>query len=744
VTDDTRSPEEARPVKRWLIGDPLPSDKLEGQLLPKRLALPIFSSDALSSVAYAPQEMMLVLLGGGLAFLAFTPWIAAVVVILLLVVVISYRLLIKAYPSGGGDYEVASKNLGEKAGLIVASGLLVDYIMTVAVSVASGVDNIISAFPALNPGRVELAVGFIVVLAAINLRGVRESGKAFALPTYLFIGSIGIMVATALFRTALGDAPVAESAHYAVHQTQNIAQAGVILLLLRAFSTGCSALTGVEAISNGVQAFRRPKIQNAQRTLVAMGTIAIVLFVSLVTVALISGVHYAENPCKELVGFDCSAGPQRSMIAQIASATFGDNLAQGGGAILFYAVQIFTAVVLLLAANTAFNGFPLLGSVLATDRYAPKALATRGDRLIFSNGVIALGLAAALIEIVFQANVTLLIQLYIIGVFVSFTLGQTGMVRHWRRLLRTGTGDMKRAQVRTYLVINTFGALMSFSVFVVVTITKFAAGAWIVFVVMPILWFLMLGVNRYYRDVDKEIEADPTTRFGAEGDHAIILVGKLNKPVLKALDYAIAARHETIEAVHVSIDDAATEELERQWGEHNIKIPLRVLDSPYRDISVPLIKYIKACRVNNGSEVVTVYTPQFIVGHWWENLLHNHKARRIRHKLMLVHGVMLALVPWLLDSSDLIYGRRSRPLPGQDRRGEPRRPVQRRAMPPADLKAAREAARAARIGTATKNTAEKTATKAAVSTAPKAEKVGAAAGKPAAGTTTTPKPTKQG
>lgn len=664
-----------RTAKRWLIGEPLPSDKLEGQLLPKHLALPIFSSDALSSVAYAPQEMMLVLLGGGLAFLAFTPWVAAVVVVLLLVVVLSYRLLIKAYPSGGGDYEVASKNLGEKAGLIVASGLLVDYIMTVAVSVASGVDNIISAFPVLNTFRVELAVGFIVVLAAVNLRGVRESSKAFALPTYLFIASIAVMVVTALVRTALGDAPVAESAHYAVKATQDVTQAGVVLLLLRAFSTGCSALTGVEAISNGVQAFRRPKIRNAQRTLVLMGTAAILMFVGLVAIGLVAGVHYAADPCKELVGFDCSAGPQRSMIAQLASSTFGDN------SILFFCVQAFTALVLLLAANTAFNGFPLLGSVLATDRYAPKALATRGDRLIFSNGVIALALAAGIIEVIFQANVTALIQLYIIGVFVSFTLGQSGMVRHWFRLIRDRAEGL--GQHRVYIVINTIGALMSFSVLVVVTITKFTQGAWIVFAIMPILFMLMLGVNRYYRDVSKEVEADATTTFGAEGDHAIVLVGRMQKPVLKALDYAIAARHDSIEAVHVSIDDAASEQLEREWEAHNIKVPLRILDSPYRDISLPIIKYIKHRRMENGSEVVTVYTPQYIVGHWWESLLHNHAARRIRHKLMLVHGVVLALVPWLLDSSDVIYGRRSRPLPGQDRRGEPLRPVMRRPMPPA-------------------------------------------------------------
>jgi amino acid transporter len=679
------------------------------------LALPIFASDALSSVAYAPQELLLILLLGGLSFVAFTPWVAAAVVLLMIVIVISYRLLIKAYPSGGGDYEVASKNLGEKAGLIVASALLVDYVMTVAVSVASGVDNIISAFPVLNGVRVEMAVGCVVILAAVNLRGVRESSKAFAVPTYLFIASIALMIGTALVRTALGTAPVAETADFAI-KGQSIAQAGLILLLLHAFSSGCSALTGVEAVSNGVQAFRRPKIQNAQKTLVAMGGIAIVLFVGLIAVALISQVHYVENTCN-LVGFkDCATAPQRSVIAQIAAATFGNN------SVLFFVVQASTALVLLLAANTAFNGFPLLGSVLATDRYAPKSLATRGDRLIYSNGVLALAATAIVILVIFGASVTSLIQLYIIGVFVSFTLGQTGMIRHWRRLLRegplTGWGELKRGQIRTYLVINSFGAFMTFSVLVVVTITKFTHGAYIVFIIMPILFTLMLGVNRYYRDVDKEIEADATTRFGAQGDHAIVLVGRLNKPVLKALDYAIAARHKTIEAIHVSIDDAASEQLERQWADHNIKIPLRVLDSPYRDISVPLIKYIKACRIDRGSEVVTVYTPQFVVGHWWENLLHNHAARRIRHKLMLVHGVMLALVPWLLDSSDLIYGRRSRPLPGQDRRGEPRRPVQRRAMPPADPKAVRDAARVA--GSA-KNTAQ----------AQRTEKVPAAAGKAA-------------
>ncbi len=666
--------EDGLSVKRLILGEKLASAKLDEQLLPKHLALPIFASDPLSSVAYAPQELLMILTLGGVSFLAFAPWVAAVVVLLLVVVVLSYRQLIKAYPSGGGDYEVAQKNLGEKPALIVASALLVDYILTVSVSVASGVDNIISAVPELAGIRVEMALVIIVALAAVNLRGVRESSKAFALPTYLFIGSVLVMIVVGLIRVASGSVPIAESARYSVHGDQ-VAQAAFVLLLLRAFSSGCSALTGVEAIANGVPAFRRPKVKNAQKTLVAMGGIAIVLFVGLLTLALITKVHYAEDPCS-LVGLQhCSTAVQRSLIAQVASAVFG-----GDHTIPFYFVQATTAIVLLLAANTAFNGFPLLGSVLARDGYAPKSLSTRGDRLIYSNGVIALAVVAGVLLLIYRANVTNLIQLYIIGVFVSFTLGQTGMVRHWIRLLRHKAPN--RGEIIQSLVTNLVGATLTATVLVIVTITKFVHGAWLVYLIMPILWFLMLGINRYYRDVEKEIEVDAHTTFGSSGDHAIVLVGRMQKPVLKALDYAIAARHGSIEAVHVSIDDEATKRLEAEWADMNIAVPLAIVPSPYRDISVPLIKYIKEHRSRNGSEVVTVYTPIYVVGHWWEALLHNHKARRIRQKLMLVHGVTLALVPWLLDSSELIYGRRSRPIPGQDRRGEPvrSRPIRRRAL----------------------------------------------------------------
>ena len=634
VTDESREPGEPTPMaKRILIGEPLTSEKLDEQLLPKKMALPIFASDALSSVAYAPQELLMILLIGGTALLTLSPWVAAAVVVLLVVVVLSYRQLIKAYPSGGGDYEVASKNLGEVPGVVVAAALLVDYVLTVAVSVASGVDNIISAF----------------------------------------IGSVGIMIVVGLGRAVLGDVPMASSANYAV-QAESMTQAALILLVLRAFSSGCSALTGVEAVSNGVPAFRKPKIRNAQTTLTLMGGIAIALFVGLTLLALLSGVHYAENPCN-LVGFDCTL-PQPSLMAQVAAATFGM------GSIPFFIIQAATACVLLLAANTAFNGFPLLGAVLARDGYAPKALNTRGDRLVYSNGMVILGIVAIGVLIVYQANLTTLIQLYIIGVFVSFSLGQIGMVRHWRRALagfRALTPEAARQQSARYerrsaitgLWINSLGASLTVLVLVIVTITKFTHGAWLVFIAIPILATLMLGVNRYYRDVEHEIRMDDEVHFGSSGDVAIILVNRLQKPVMKAIDYALAAKHDKTLAVHVAISEEDAASLQKEWAAHDMPIPLVIIESPYRTYTSPVTTFIKSYREKHGSAVVTVYLPQFIVGHWWESILHNRRSRRLAQQLMLVHGVSITLVPWLLDSSELIYGRRSRPLPGQQRGGQP-------------------------------------------------------------------------
>ncbi|MBO9577688.1 MAG: APC family permease [Microbacteriaceae bacterium] len=686
--DPGLTPEAPRSPKRWIVGEPLPTSEMDGQLLPKRIALPIFSSDALSSVAYGPQELLLILTtAGGLAFLSFAPWVAAGVVVLLLIVMLSYRQVIKAYPSGGGDYEVAGKNLGEWAALTVAAALLVDYVLTVAVSISSGVDNIISALPFLDPWRVWIAVGFLVLLIAMNLRGVRESGTAFAIPTYLYIGSLVVLIISGLVRFALGDLPLADSAHYGV-QAHDLTQAGLILLLLRAFASGSSALTGVEAISNGVQAFRAPKIRNAQRTLVLMGSISIVLLIGVTALALLTQVHYVEDACQLEGLVNCEEWTQPSVIAQLATSVFGAN------SVLFFLVQAATAAVLLLAANTAFNGFPLLGSVLAADSYAPKSLSTRGDRLVYSNGVIALGVAAGLLIVTFQANVSQLIQLYVVGVFTSFSLGQIGMVVHWKRLRKRGKAH--RRGTLGGLVTNLLGAILTPAVLIIVTITKFTHGAWLVFVAMPILWYVMYRINRYYRKVGREIAADRVTEFGSLGDHAIVLVGGLTKPTLKALDYAIAMQHDSLEAVHIAIDEDGAKRVAREWDAHRILVPLTILDSPYRGISEPLIAHIAEHKREHGSEVVTVYLSQFIVGHWWERVLHNHKSGRIMNKLMLVPGVTVAVVPWLLDDAKLLLKRTPRPFPGDDRRGEPSRPLIRRHITAEEATAASAASRTKR------------------------------------------------
>lgn len=673
--------------KRWIIGKRLSNKNLENQLLPKRIALPIFSSDPLSSVAYAPQELLMILTLGGLSFLAFAPGIAAVVVAMLAVILLSYRRVIAAYPSGGGDYEVAKKNLGKNPALVVASALLLDYVMTVAVSVASGTDNIISAFPQLDPYRVEIAAGFILLLTMINLRGVRESGTAFAIPTYLFLATVLLMIGTGLYRFASGEVLLAPSAGFdvVIHDTiPETASVALILLLLRAFASGSAALTGIEAIANGVPAFRKPKVKNAQATMMIMGISAITMFVGIIALALATKVHYAEFPCEQLPQWEeCATSPQPSVIAQIGMAVFGN------GTILFFVLQVATAMVLLLAANTAFNGFPLLSSVLAQDKFAPKALLTRGDRLVYSNGMLSLALAAMVLVLIFQASVTSLIQLYILGVFTSFTIGQIGMIRHWRRSLtklakkKSKKGEdpiAKGKEARSGLLINGFGAFMTGSVLVIVTLTKFVHGAWLVFIIMPILYAVMFYTHRYYSQVENEIALDAETKFGAKGDYAVVLMNKLNKPQLKALDYALSSRHTHLEAIHIAVDPKEAEKFAKQWRkyEQELGLPLRIIESPYRDFSAPLIEFLAAHRAANNNERISVYLPKLVVGHWWEHIFHNHRASRIRKQLMFMRGVMVTLVPWRLESAEYKDIFLRRPLPGDVRRGDKVRPAPRR------------------------------------------------------------------
>ncbi|MFB6891819.1 APC family permease [Kitasatospora sp. NPDC056327] len=658
------------------------SEELGETLLPKRLALPVFASDPLSSVAYATQEILLVLTVGGTAFLYLTPWVAAGVVGLMAVVVMSYRQVVHAYPSGGGSYEVVSRNLGANAGLVVAASLLVDYVMTVAVSVASGVDNIISALPSLADHRVELALGFVLLLMAMNLRGVRESGKAFAAPTYLFIGGMLLMVVTGLIRAAFGDAPVAASAAYGIVPEDGkdaLAGLGLLMLGLRAFASGCTALTGVEAISNGVPAFRAPKSRNAAATMAVMGTTAVVMFVGITSLALISGVHIADGTCR-LTGSagDCADAPQQTVIAQLAAAVFG-----GDGSVLFYGIQAVTALVLILAANTAFNGFPLLASILAEHRYLPRQMHTRGDRLAFSNGIIALAVVAGGLLWLYDADVTSLIHLYILGVFTSFTLSQIGMVRHWNRMPAGGTDPARRGSVRRSRAINFAGAVTTALVLVIVLLTKFTQGAWLAVVAAVVLWVMMRGIRRHYDSVAEELAVEPGDADAEPARpsrvHGIVLVSKLHKPTLRALGYAQACAPDSLEALTVAVERDATGELERRWEELDTEVPLKVLDSPYREITKPVVQYVREHRRNSPRGAVAVFIPEYVVGRWWEHLLHNQSALWLKSRLLFTPGVMVISVPWQLTSSSK-GDRPSRRAPGAVRRGEPvvRRPERER------------------------------------------------------------------
>ncbi|MCI2418315.1 APC family permease [Saccharopolyspora sp. K220] len=648
--------------KRLVLGRPVRSDRLGETLLPKRLALPIFASDPLSSVTYATQEILLILSLGGLAVLHLTPWVALAVVVLLAVVVASYWQVVHAYPSGGGSYEVVARNLGRDPSLVVAAALMVDYVMTVSVSVAAGVDNLVSAVPQLYPERVWIGIAVVVLLMAMNLRGTRESGRAFAVPTYLFVAAIGLTTVVGLAQTAAGNPPIAESAGWGIRPEEvDLTGLALVFLLLRAFSSGCTALTGVEAISNGVPAFRRPKDVNAGRTMIIMGALAIFLFSGVTALALISGVHVANSPC-DLIGFpaDCHSTGQRTVIAQVAGAVFGTN------SVLFFVVQAGAALILLLAANTAFNGFPMLGSLLAQRRYLPRQLHTRGDRLAHSNGIVLLGLVAIVLIAAFRGSVNGLIQLYIVGVFTSFTLSQIGMVRHWNRELVDAS---ERRRIQRSRLINAVGAVLTATVLVVVLATKFTHGAYLVVIAIPALFFLMRAIHRHYGEVRRELEPELGGLTLPSRVHAVVLVSTLHKPTLRALAFAKANRPDTLTALTVNVDDTDTHVLRSEWERHDIDVPLKVVESPYREVTRPVVDYIKRIRREGPRDLVSVYIPEYVVGRWWENLLHNQSSLRLSWRLRFEPGVMVVSVPWQLDSSRRRDVDRAQHTPGRIRRG---------------------------------------------------------------------------
>jgi amino acid transporter len=662
--------------KRILLGRKLRSTQLGETLLPKRIALPVFASDALSSVAYAPDEVFIMLGVAGVAAYAWSWKIALGVALVMLTVVASYRQTVHAYPSGGGDYEVATVNLGRRAGMTVAAALLVDYVLTVAVSISSGAQYASAAFPEIQDHEVLVAVVMVAVLAALNLRGVRESGTFFAVPTYLFMAAILGMCGWGFLRMFAGDLPDVESADLTILPQegwdQPLTTVALIFLLARAFSSGCAALTGVEAISNGVPAFRKPKSRNAATTLLLLGLIAVTMMISVIVLAKQMGLKYVDP--HELDRLRTAAGDrlpadydQRVVIAQIAHAVFSD-FSPG-----FYFVVSMTGIVLVLAANTAFNGFPVLGSILAQDGLAPRQLGSRGDRLAYSNGILFLAVMAAILIVVFKAQPTRLIQLYIVGVFVSFNLSQLGMIRHWTRHLKTTTDPQERRRMMRSRAINTFGLGMTAVVLVIVVITKFLAGAWITILAMGAFYAIMDGISRHYQKVATELLVADEDQILPTRVHAIVLVSKVHKPTMRAVAYAKAARPNLLEAVMVDTDPRVTARVMEEWDDRRIDVPLKVLYSPYREIIKPIVDYTRSIRDANPRGVVAVYIPEYVVGRWWEQLLHNQTALRLKGRLLFTQGVMVISVPFQLRSSQVAKQRVERelakPRPGDVRRG---------------------------------------------------------------------------
>ena len=651
-------------LKRVLVGRAMQSNRLSETLLPKRIALPVFASDALSSVAYAPDEVFLVLGVAGTSAYVYSWKVGIAVALVLAVVVASYRQNVHAYPSGGGDYEVATVNLGKTPGLTVASALLVDYVLTVAVSISSAAQYAASTVDAFQGHEVLVAVVAVLLVMAANLRGVRESGTAFAIPTYAFMVAVFGMLLWGLAEGLAGDLPDVASAKFELAAEPGF-ESGITglagaFLLLRAFSSGAAALTGVEAISNGVPAFRKPKSRNAATTLLMLGVIAITMLTSIILMARAMRLRFAEDVVGQL-RLDGQAGEatragvrfpngetyvQEPVIGQLAEAIFHN------APLLAAAVTTVTGLILTLAANTAFNGFPVLGSILAQDRYLPRQLHTRGDRLAYSNGIVILAGFAILLIVAFDAEVTRLIQLYIVGVFVSFTLSQSGMVRHWTRLLGTERNPVVRRRMKRSRVVNAVGMSVTGLVLVVVLVTKFLLGAWIAIAAMVVLFVLMKGIRRHYDRVARELVVDEDEPVILPSrSHVIVLVSKIHKPTVRALAYARAMRPSTLEAVTVNVDSEETRALQREWDRRGIPVPLKVLDSPFREITEPVIQYVRNLRRGSPRDIVTVLIPEYVVGRWWENLLHNQSALRLKGRLLFSPGVMVTSVPWQLKSS---------------------------------------------------------------------------------------------
>lgn len=613
-------------VKHFLFGRPLPSERLEEERLNKKTALAVLSSDAISSVAYATDQILIVLaVMGSAAALQYVVPISGVIVGLLVLVGLSYRQTIFAYPNGGGSYTVAKENLGTGPGLVAAAALLTDYIMTVAVSIAGGVAAITSAYHELIPHTVALCLASIAILAIVNLRGVRESGLAFSIPTYVFVVMMVGLIAYGGYRALIGVGPASvtgvvriDSVSVQQHDVGSVATGfALAYLLIRGFAEGCAAMTGTEAISNGVMAFKQPAQRNAAKTLGMMVAILAVFFLGTSLLAR----HYGVMPTTT-----------DTVLSQLARHIFG-------GGMTYYVFQYSTFAILVLAANTAFADFPRLSGILANDGYMPRQLAARGDRLAFSNGIIALGVIAGLIVWLFGGQTNALIPLYAVGVFICFTLSQAGMVVHWLRTREPGW--------KWKAMLNGVGAMATGIVSIVQVWTKFLDGAWIVVLIIPLIIVLLRKINRHYTQFASEVRFDGQSPIAPMHHSVVVPVNGITKATAGALVYATAISDEVV-AVYVEVDRRATAKMQSDWDMWDIGVPLVVIPSPYRSVLRPLVEYVDSLRLVMPGELITVVVPEIVPRRWWEHLLHNKTAFYIRTAFLFKPNVVVTTVPFLL------------------------------------------------------------------------------------------------
>ena len=612
-------------LKRILVGQPLDTAAQQHQRIRKIVALAVFASDPISSTAYATEAIMLVLITVGSGALTLSIPICIAIITLLLIVGFSYRQTIYAYPSGGGAYIVAHENLGELPGLVAAGALLIDYVLTVAVSVAAGVFAITSlastwGYPGLADYRVEISLVCIAIITIVNLRGVKESGAIFAAPTYLFVISmlacIGIGTAQLVLTGSMPQLPAPAELPPPTHTL-------TLFLVLQAFSAGCTALTGFEAISNGVPAFQKPESKNAATTLLAMLTILGTIFLGITVLA-----HFTGAVPRE----------EESLVSQVARAVIGTGP-------FYFIIQVATALILVLAANTSYADFPRLSSILSRDRFLPRQFSSRGDRLVFSNGILVLGLLAALLIVIFDAREQAMLPLYAIGVFISFTLSQGGMVRHWLRFREPGW--------QRSVVINGIGATLTAIVFMVIIVTRFTRGGWVVLVAIPIIVLLFRAIHRHYLDVARQLSLMAAKPIGAVKRHtALVLVSGIHRGVIPALEFACSIAPDNTTALYVELDPEESLKVRAKWAQWSSGVPLEVLHSPYRSLVRPILRYVDELDSRYDDDVLSVILPEFIPSKWWQHLLHNQTALAIKAALLFRKGVVVISVPYHLSKPD--------------------------------------------------------------------------------------------